>query len=230
MKDDPHEGPVTHAPEIKVKRQRRRIYQEASDQPESPAAVAGVALEPEVLPPEESTASKKHSEERSLHTKRQHVPAAVRAERILENSMAASMGLGILPLPLLDTAGIMGIQLYMIRELSKTYEVEFSLIRSQAFVTSLIGGVGSVSIATGLFGSLVKMIPVFGGVAGALTLPVIAGAATYALGRLCIQSFSQGQKTPVSISQSTRQRFNAYFKKGIAAANDLRNKESKTRG
>lgn len=229
MKNIPHEVPVKTNPEIKVSRSRRRIYQNAaaqpdatiSDFPESPVAPEAAQVE------DFSTLCNENNTECSRKTERHHIPAEIRAERIIDNAMAASMGLGILPLPLIDSAGIMGIQLYMMRELSKTYQIEFSLIRSQAFVTSLIAGLGSVSVATGLFGSLVKLIPVFGSFAGALTLPVIAGAVTYALGRLCIQSFSQNKQIPLSISQSTRRSFERYFKKGVEAANSLNNSRSK---
>ncbi len=228
MKDLPQDAPVSTDQKIKVKRQRRRIYQETPDQTDNTASSSKTAtVASDVILEEDSTLSENESNKNcSRKTERHHIPVTLRAARIIENSMAASMGLGILPLPLLDAAGIMGIQLYMIRELSKAYGVEFSVIRSQAFITSLIGGLGSVSVATGLFGSLIKMIPVFGGIAGALTLPVVSGAVTYALGKLCIQSFSQGEQTPVSISQSTRRSFNEYYKKGIVAAKSLNNRVS----
>ncbi len=229
MKNIPQDAPVATDPKIKVKRQRRRIYQETPSQAETKASTStNETSVPEVVTQDDSASlCDKNIKNCSRKTERHHIPVTLRAERIIENSMAASMGLGILPLPLLDTAGIMGIQLYMIRELSKAYDVKFSLIRSQAFVTSLIGGLGSVSVATGLFGSLIKMIPVFGGVAGALTLPVVAGGVTYALGKVCIQSFTQGKQTPVSISQSTRRSFEEYLKKGIKTAKSLHNSISK---
>ncbi len=228
MKDVPHEVPTKTDPEIKVKRQRRRIYQDTPVQAgtkkttEKKTAVAAK----NVTEKKSDVVCNDSKTECTKKTERQYIPVEIRSERIIENAMAASMGLGIIPLPLVDSAGIMRIQLYMIRELSKAYQIKFSLVRSQALVTSLIGGLGSVSIATGLFGSLVKLIPVFGGIAGALTLPVVAGAFTYALGKLCIQSFSHGEQAPVSISQATRRSFNEYFQKGIKAAKGLRNRKS----
>lgn len=232
MKDLQHETPVKTNPDIKVKRPRRRVYQATPAQQEgnSQAAEEATVVTDVLLQKETISFYNESSTNCSKKTERHHIPTELRADRIIDNAMAASMGLGLLPLPLLDSAGIMGIQLYMIRELSKTYQIEFSLIRSQAFVTSLIGGLGSVSIATGLFGSLVKIIPIIGEIAGALTLPVIAGATTYALGKLCIQSFSQGHQPPVSISQSTRTLFKEYFKKGIEAANSLHNRKAETNG
>ncbi len=114
------------------------------------------------------------------------------AEAVVNKYIPWSMGAGFVPVPLADIAAITGVQLKMLAEISKIYGVEFSENRGKSIVFSLLGGVGSLSIAAGVFGSVVKAIPGFGSMLGAATLPVVAGGITYATGKVFIQHFESG--------------------------------------
>src|SRR5262245_41219695 len=48
------------------------------------------------------------------------------AQRIVDRHMWLSMGIGLLPVPLLDIAGVTAVQLRMLQQLAKLYGVPFS--------------------------------------------------------------------------------------------------------
>jgi uncharacterized protein (DUF697 family) len=109
---------------------------------------------------------------------------------VRRNSLWA-MGVGLVPVPIVDVLGVSAVQLKMVRELSHQYHVSFSHNRAKSIIGALLGGIGSVT-AAGLMFSALKFIPIIGQTAGAVTLPLTAGAATYATGRVFIQHFASG--------------------------------------
>ena len=111
--------------------------------------------------------------------------------KIIRNHVLVSLGVGLIPLPVVDLVGITGVQLNMLRRLSKTYEVPFSEHKVKNILTSLIGGGVSLPIS-GAFFSLVKFVPILGSTIGAVSLPITAGAVTYAVGKVFHQHFASG--------------------------------------
>ena len=112
-------------------------------------------------------------------------------ERIIRNHMLTAMGVGLIPLPVIDMVAITGVQLNMLRRLSNTYEVPFTEHKVKNILTSLVGG-GSVVPLGGTLISLVKMIPGIGQAVGSVTMPITAGAVTYAVGKVFHQHFASG--------------------------------------
>lgn len=110
------------------------------------------------------------------------------ADRIISKNVVYAILVGWVPIPLLDVAAITGIQVNMVRKLSTLYpDVSFSQELGKSLIAALVGGSGTVTAA-----SLVQMVPVYGQFAGALTVSVIGGASTYAVGRVFIQHFESG--------------------------------------
>ncbi len=110
---------------------------------------------------------------------------------IVRNHVLVSMGVGLIPFPLLDLAGLAGVQLNMLRKLAKSYGVPFSRDIGKHLIGSLTGGVVSVPVGGGL-ASLVKCIPLVGTLTGLIAMPAAGGAATYAVGKVFIQHFESG--------------------------------------
>jgi len=114
-----------------------------------------------------------------------------RASVTITRYMYWSMGAGLIPIPAIDIAALLAIQLTMVADLARLYGQQFSRDRGKAFVGSLVGGVlptaGAVPVA-----SLIKMVPLVGHTAGALAMPMLAGASTYAVGRVFVQHFESG--------------------------------------
>jgi uncharacterized protein (DUF697 family) len=113
------------------------------------------------------------------------------ADKILRNHIIGSMGVGLIPIPLLDFVALTGIQLNMLRRLAKEYGVPFSKDKVKNTLVSLLGSGLTVSLSGGMF-SLMKTVPIIGQGAAALSMPALAGATTYAVGKVFIQHFASG--------------------------------------
>ena len=103
-----------------------------------------------------------------------------------------SAGVGLIPLPLVDMAGVAAIQVKLLSDLSALYEVPFSENRGKSIVAALLGGIAPASMAASGFGQLFRSIPIFGQAFGFLTVSLFATAATWAVGRVFIQHFESG--------------------------------------
>jgi len=110
------------------------------------------------------------------------------AETVIRNHVVWSMGAGFIPILVADIFAVSAIQMDMIRQLCKVYEIDFSETRGKAIVTSLT----SSTLARVGAGSIVKLIPGIGTYLGGVTVSVFAGASTYALGEVFKQHFSSG--------------------------------------
>ncbi len=120
-----------------------------------------------------------------METSEEHV------DRIVRNHVIGSMGVGLIPVPLVDLIGLTGIQLNMLRMLAKTYNIPFFKGMGKNIIGSLIGG-GIPFTVGDILASLVKTVPVVGQTVGALTMPVVSGATTYAVGKVFVQHFASG--------------------------------------
>ena len=116
---------------------------------------------------------------------------ALVAEGIIKNYVAGSIGASAIPLPVVDIAAIGALQLRMIQKLSKLYGQAFSQKLVRSSIVSLAGGfVGYGLGATS--SSLLKAVPGIGWLMGFATLPLMAGATTYALGKVFVKHFEDG--------------------------------------
>ncbi|MBY0231603.1 MAG: GTP-binding DUF697 domain-containing protein [Gemmataceae bacterium] len=93
------------------------------------------------------------------------------------SSMAASAG--AVPLPVVDLVMIASVQTSMLNALAKLYGVPFDSAKLKELAAAL--GAGLVARSAGR--SLIKLIPVVGSVLGSVSGAILAGAATFALGK-----------------------------------------------
>jgi len=61
------------------------------------------------------------------------------ANTIVKNHIVWSMGAGFIPVPIADLFAVTAIQLDMIRQLSRLYDVDFKETSGKAIITSLSG-------------------------------------------------------------------------------------------
>lgn len=113
------------------------------------------------------------------------------AQDIVQKSMYAAMAAGIVPIPMFDFLAVTGIQLDMLRRLSKLYNIEFMQNKGKNILGALTGG-GFSSSFSPLLASSLKFIPFVGFTLGAVSMPAVAGASTYAIGKVFIQHFESG--------------------------------------
>ena len=117
------------------------------------------------------------------------------AMSIVRRSSAWSAGAGLIPIPLVDVGAIAAVQVKMIRDLAKVYNVEFPDVRGRALTSGLAGGVLPYLLTVGSSGylfSLAKAIPIVGPVVAIAAMPGFASAATYAVGKVFAQHFAGG--------------------------------------
>jgi uncharacterized protein (DUF697 family) len=140
-----------------------------------------------------------------------------KAHELVDHHLGLSLGAGMLPIPLFDVVAISGIQLKLIADLSRLYEVPFARHRAEAIVFSLGSGIGSLSFATSIVGSMLKTLPGAGSLIGAATLPVTASALTYAVGHVFIKHFESGGTLLNFDSKIAQREFERLVAEGRAA-------------
>ena len=104
----------------------------------------------------------------------------------IKKHMLGAMAVALIPVPGIDLAAVAGVQIKMLASLSKIYHVPFKENRAKHIIAGLVGSFGANAMATGLVASAVKIIPVIGQLGGAVAMPVVAGAATYAVGKVFV--------------------------------------------
>lgn len=119
-------------------------------------------------------------------------PRATIANDIVNNNIALAMGAGLIPLPWVDFAAITAVQLKLGKELADCYEVDYKEEQVRGIVVALIGAYTSTAAATTAAAVLAKSLPGLGSVVGVVTLPLVAGAITYAVGKVFVQHLDSG--------------------------------------
>lgn len=146
-------------------------------------------------------------------------------DRIIRNHVLASMGVGLIPLPLIDVIALSGVQLNMLRKLAKIYGVAFNKDKGKHLIASLLGGGVPVAIG-GSLSSLVKAIPVVGQATGAITMPAAAGATTYAIAKVFAMHFASGGTFLDFNPDSVKEYYAEMLKKGETIAKNLKKEAS----
>ncbi len=82
---------------------------------------------------------------------------------------------------------VSGVQINMLRQLAKLYQVSFYDNLGKNILTAVVSG-----SAARIGASLVKAIPGVGTIIGELSMPVLSGASTWALGRTVANHLNNG--------------------------------------
>lgn len=197
----------------KIQRARKRVYEtvEPENVPEMSVAAAKIPTEepaPQPLdghvaaveePPEAIVAPVAEREAKALAINRRYT--------------LYSVGAGVVPLPLLDMASMLVLQMLMVRKLAKLYDVPYAKQRAKAAVAGLIGGVSAGYIG----GGALKMVPLFGVVSFA-AMPAVNAAISYAVGKVFIQHFESGGTFLDFDPKKVRAYFEDQFREGRVKA------------
>ncbi len=149
-----------------------------------------------------------------------------KAESILRNHVLAAMGVGLIPIPLVDIVALTGVQLNLLRKLAKKYNVPFSKDKVKNLLASLLGSGMSVPLA-GTLASLVKAVPIIGQTTGALAMPITAGAVTYAIGKVFTQHFASGGTFLNFDPEEVKEYYAQMLKEGEQVAGDVKKEAAK---
>lgn len=142
------------------------------------------------------------------------------AESIVQKYVLWAMAGGVAPV-LIDSILVSGVQIKMLRELSKLYDVAFSQNLGKTALATLIGGLGSGTLSRSMLASAAKMIPFVGPVFGFTAMPVLAGAATFALGKLFSQHFASGGTFLTFDASGVKDTFADYYEQGKKASTNV---------
>lgn len=143
----------------------------------------------------------------------------VEIDKIINNHVLYSMGLGIIPIPFLDIIAVTALQLDMLSQIGKVYGKNFSEISGKSFIASTAGA----SIAR-IGASVIKSIPGIGSVLGGVSMAIMSGASTYAIGQVADRFIRDGldfEDIDVDLAKSI---YEEEFEKGKAVAKDLKAK------
>jgi len=152
------------------------------------------------------------------------------ANDLVKKWMWWTMGAGLIPVPFVDLAAVTGVQLKMLSDLSKLYEVKFSENKGKAIISALLGSIVPNSLAGGGVGSILKMVPLVGTFLGGISMALFSGAATYAIGKSFIQHFESGGTFLDFDPVKVKGYFNKQFEEGQVIAREMeeQNKAKKT--
>ncbi len=145
---------------------------------------------------------------------------------IVRNHALWSMGAGaLIPLPIIDSIGVAAIQLDMVRQMAKVYNVDFEDTKFKAIVSSILG----TFLARAGAKSIIKLVPIAGSYIGGAAMGLMAGASTYTLGELFKTHFENGgTMLDVDIDRMKRQ-FAEKFEKNKEVVQKIREDHEKER-
>ncbi|KPA18229.1 GTPase [Candidatus Magnetomorum sp. HK-1] len=139
--------------------------------------------------------------------------SAEQISKLIRHHVYGSMAVGLVPIPVVDFLGITGVQLNMVRKMAGYYDIPFSKELTKNLIISLIGGAVPAAAAYPLASS-VKFIPIIGQSLGAVSMPIIAGASTYAVGKVFYRHFASGGTFLTFDPEKARAYYDEMFQKG----------------
>jgi uncharacterized protein (DUF697 family) len=147
-----------------------------------------------------------------------------RARSVTERSSLWCAAISIEPIPWLDLAVQLPIQLRMVMEIGKIYGFELNSSRAHKILLELTGVVAYSYVTRNLARGLLKFIPVFGGL---LNAP-ITYAGTYALGHVAERYFrSKREDLPPLSNQERREWLTSLTSEGKRIARQLKPEDFK---
>ncbi len=145
-----------------------------------------------------------------------HEEKQAKASEIIKNHVGFSLGAALIPMPGADLLAVSAVQLNMLRSLAKIYGVGFMDTLGKNIISAVAGG-----SAARLGASLVKAIPGVGTIIGELSMPVLSGASTYALGRVVASHFQKGGSLDDLDLKNARKGYQTEMENGKRVAEEL---------
>lgn len=115
-----------------------------------------------------------------------------RARAIVERHATYSAVGGLIPLPILDVAGITAIILRMVKHLSRHYHVPFDRHRARTVVIAMMGGAAPSGLATLVTSTITLGVPGIN-ILGLAVSSVTAAACTRSIGEIFVERFESGE-------------------------------------
>ncbi|MEO0733767.1 MAG: DUF697 domain-containing protein [Bacteroidota bacterium] len=137
------------------------------------------------------------------------------AETIIRTHVVWSMGASFfVTLPVADVFAVSALQLDMIRQMCRVYDIDFAETQGKAIISALTSSI----MAKAGTRSLIKIIPGIGTVVGGVATAVINGASTYALGEVFKSHFANGGTILDFDTDRLKKAYQEQFEKGKKVA------------
>ena len=159
----------------------------------------------------------------------QEAPIVAQSEvdAIIRKRVYGAMALGLAPVAVLDLVGLFAIQVELVNALAKQYDVPFSKDKTRNILGTLLGSALPVALGPAAF-SLLKAIPLIGMTAGAATMTIMGGSATYAVGRVFNRHFASGGTLLDMDAAKLKESFRTHYNDGKQYVKNLRKKAAGT--
>lgn len=145
-------------------------------------------------------------------------------DRIILNHTLWAVGAGLLPIPLVDLAAVTAIQVDLLNSLCRAHGVEFSTASGKSLVAALTG-----TTLARIGASMLKAIPGVGSLVGGLSMSVMSGASTYAVGQVAARQLERhGTLFDIDVAWA-REQYEEAFEEGKEVARDLKKKEAEAK-
>ncbi len=144
------------------------------------------------------------------------------AQDIVKSHVVYSLGAGLVPIPLLDIAAVSVVQLDMVRQLAKLYGKDFKESSGKSLISAITG-----STMARMGASMVKSIPGIGSILGGVTMSVLSGASTYAIGQVFIWHFGTGGDLSDFNFEKAKEIYEKEFEKGKKVAREMEKEAQK---
>lgn len=141
-----------------------------------------------------------------------------RSDKLIKDFAYGSSLTGFIPIPFIDTLGLIGVQRLMIYKLSKIYKTPYSKELTKVWISTLMGGLTTNAVSP-LLGSAVKLIPGIGTLAGGTTMAVLGSSSTYAIGKVFQQHFEKGGTLENFDPETAKDTLHKELENGIAISN-----------
>lgn len=138
------------------------------------------------------------------------------ANNIIKNHMYMAVGAGLIPVPFVDFVAVTGIQLDMLKKLADLYGADFQKNQAKVVISAL-GGAGIARMAAGM----TKVIPVIGTILGGVTMSILSGASTYAVGEVFKNHFAEGGSFADLNVEKFKEFYKEKFEQGKGLAKDM---------
>lgn len=152
----------------------------------------------------------------ALKRRRQHRLA----KGVVQRNTLWAATTGLVPIPVVDSAATVAVQLKMLAELSDVYDVAFNKSSGKSVIAAMTacitsGVLGRALLGTGIFSSLARVMPVVGSTLSIVTMPGFNAAFTYALGRVFQQHYAAGGTMADFDPNKAAPEFRKNFKEGL---------------
>jgi uncharacterized protein (DUF697 family) len=144
------------------------------------------------------------------------VPDRARIDKIIQDHVLWAIGAGLVPLPVLDIVAVTAVQLDMLRQLAHLHDIRFSESEGKAWVSALAG-----NMAARIGANAIKLIPGLGSVIGGISMSVISGASTYAIGQVAARHFAKGGTFGDIDMTAAKRVYDEELERGKQVAQDL---------